>query len=167
MKNTKRKVIIYSIVGVLVAGLVGFGIWRIIDLNGEVSDLQAQLDSTTEELNSLKSDLVQDPNTAVSRIQQEQNSSILEEIALVYAIPENETPTIATVQDITKLADQPFFEGAENGDILVVFDSSSQAILYRPSSKQLVKVGPISTGTQNAETPAQPSGTTPEPSPEE
>ncbi len=139
--------IIVAAVSLLVIGGAAFGVWKVFDMRSEISTLKTDLDNSNSELENLKNDIVTDPNSVVSRLQQEQNSSILEEIAQVYAVPEDETPTIATVEDISKLADQPFFEGAENGDILVVFDKSAQAILYRPSTQKLVKVGPISSGT--------------------
>ncbi len=145
----KRKAIIFVSVAVLAVGAVGFGVWTIIDQRNEISSLQTSLDEKNAELDALKRDIVSNPNDAVSRLQQEQNATILDEIRQVYAIPEGETPTIATVEDVTKLTDQPFFEGAENGDILVVLNDSSQAVLYRPSTKQLVKVGPISAGAQS------------------
>ena len=161
MRNKKRKSYIYIIVATISIALIGAGVWYIFDLRSEVSSLENSLSLANTELDDLKKDIVTDPSSAVTRLQQQQNASILEEIASVYALPSDETPTIATVQDITKLTDQPFFEGAENGDILVVFDQSSQALLYRPSTKQLVKVGPISVGNETPSTPA--AQQTPEP----
>lgn len=162
MRNKKRKPYIYIILATISVAVIGAGVWYIFDLRSEVSSLQNSLALANTELDDLKKDIVTDPNSAVTRLQQQQNASILEEIASVYALPSDETPTIATVQDITKLTDQPFFEGAENGDILVVFDQSSQALLYRPSTKQLVKVGPISVGEETPSTPAA-TQSTPEP----
>lgn len=150
--SSKKKKIIAYVGVVLLLTAVGIGVWQYLELRSDNKNLQTQLDEVSNELDTLKSDLVTDPNTAVSKIQQEQNSSILDAIAEVYAIPEDETPTIATVQDVSKLQDQAFFEGAQNGDILVVFSNSSQAILYRPETKQLVKVGPISTGATEGTT---------------
>ncbi len=150
--SSKKKKSVQYIVAVVLLGLIAAGVWQYLELRNENQELQTTLNEKTAELDELKSELVTDPNTAVSKIQQEQNSSILDEISKVYAIPEDETPTIATVQDVSKLADQTFFEGAQNGDILVVFSNSSQAVLYRPDTKQLVKVGPISTGASNEQT---------------
>lgn len=161
MRNKKRKQLIFTIITIIILAFVGFGVWYIFDLRTEVASLQSSLNQTNTELEELKKDIVTDPNSAVSRLQQQQNASILEEIAAVYALPDDEAPTIATVQDITKLTDQPFFEGAENGDILVVFDASSQALLYRPSTKQLVKVGPISVGEESPNVSTAPRDTEP------
>ncbi len=146
MSTTKKKnakVGIWILVIVLLLGAAGYGVWRILQLRSELNQKETTLQQTNEELETLKKDIVTDPNSAVLRLQQEQNAAILEEVGEVYTIPEGETPTVATVQDITKLTDQPFFDGAQNGDILIVFDESGQAILYRPSDKKLVKVGPI------------------------
>lgn len=142
-KKKSTKTLLVTLVILLIAGGAGYSTWRILQLRDNVQELETSLQATNEELDTLKQDIVTDPNTAVLRLQQEQNAAILEEVGEVYAIPEGETPTIATVQDITKLTDQPFFDGAENGDVLIVFDESGQAILYRPSDKKLVKVGPI------------------------
>lgn len=67
------------------------------------------------------------------------------EIAKVARIPENETPSIATITDVSKLKDQPFFKDAKNGDILLVFNSSGKAILYDPKNKKIVDVTTLST----------------------
>ncbi len=147
-RSAKRKKILIATLVAVVLAAIGVGIWQFLDLRSRNSTLQMQLDEKTSELETLRQDLITDPNTAVSKIQQEQNASILDAIAEVYAVPDNETPTIATVQDVSKLKDQPFFNGAQNGDILVVFSESSQAVLYRPETKQLVKVGPISNAAQ-------------------
>lgn len=142
-KKKNAKVLITLLISLVVIGGAGYSTWRIMQLRTEVADVQSSLADVNNELEALKSDIVTNPDTVVLGLQQEKNATILKEVGEVYAIPEDETPTIATVQDISKLTDQPFFDGAENGDILIVFDESGQAILYRPSEKKLVKVGPI------------------------
>lgn len=49
------------------------------------------------------------------------------------ALPQGETPTIATVTNKNKLDDQPFFKQVENGDKILIYPRARQAILYRPS----------------------------------
>ena len=64
-------------------------------------------------------------------------------VALVGALmelPMDETPTVATVTDKDKLAEQPFFQKSENGDKVLIYSQSGRAILYRPSSKKIVDV---------------------------
>lgn len=75
-------------------------------------------------------------------------------------LPE-ETPQIATVTDKTKLADQPFFKKAENGDKILIFTNSGRAVLYRPRIKKVIDTTTISlTPEVSGETPT--SGTTPD-----
>jgi uncharacterized protein YneF (UPF0154 family) len=53
----------------------------------------------------------------------------------------NETPSVATISDITKLANQSIFRNAQNGDKVLIFNQSKRAIVYRPSENQIVEVG--------------------------
>jgi cytoskeletal protein RodZ len=143
MNKKRSKLTLWIPIVIILVGAIGFGVWKFIDTRTENQELQQSLDSTTQELNELKEELITNPNGAIERSQEERTAVILEEVGTLYELPEGETPTIATVQDIEKLKDQPFFSGAQNGDQLIVFDESSTAILYRPSEKRLVKVGPI------------------------
>ena len=61
-------------------------------------------------------------------------------------VPTDEEPTIATVADITKLKDQPFFIKAQNGDKVFMYAKAKKAILYRPSTGKIIEVAPITTG---------------------
>ncbi len=72
-------------------------------------------------------------------------------------LPE-ENPSIATVTDKTKLADQPFFKKAENGDKILIFTNSGRAILYRPKIKKVIDTTTISL-TPEVDS-ANPNGTT-------
>lgn len=59
-------------------------------------------------------------------------------------VPKDDTPLIAKVTNAATLASQqPFFANAQNGDELLVFPKTSQAILYSPSRDIIVNVGPI------------------------
>lgn len=52
-------------------------------------------------------------------------------------------PKIATVEDAKKLnSSQPFFENAENGDVVIVYET--EILLYRPSKDILIAVGDVS-----------------------
>lgn len=55
----------------------------------------------------------------------------------------DEIPTIATVSDKGQLLGQEFFKNAENGDKVLIYQSSGIAILYRPSIDKIINVGPV------------------------
>jgi len=68
-------------------------------------------------------------------------------VGKIFALPD-ETPTIATVTDKERLSGQKFFEKAENGDKVLLFAESKQAILYRPSENKIIQVGFININQQ-------------------
>jgi hypothetical protein len=70
-------------------------------------------------------------------------SEILAKVGRIMVIPKDEVPTVATVTDKSKLSGQLFFKKAENGDKLLIFASLKEAILYRPSTNQIVNVAPL------------------------
>lgn len=55
----------------------------------------------------------------------------------------NETPVIATVSDVAKLGSQSLFKNAQNGDKVLIFNQSKKAIVYRPSTNQIVDTGNV------------------------
>lgn len=68
----------------------------------------------------------------------------------VLELPAGETPTLATVTDREKLAEQPFFQRAENGDKVLIYSASGRAILYRPSTKKIVDMTTVNVNTNQA-----------------
>jgi len=99
--------------------------------------------------------------------------SAKEEVAAVVAkveelilLPKDEDPTLATVSDKTKLANQAFFAHAQNGDKVLIYTKSKKAYLYRPSLDKIIDVAPVNIGEQAP--PQQPVNiagkTTPSPS---
>lgn len=80
--------------------------------------------------------------------------ALIDEVGDKMELPQNETPTIATVTDVTKLADQPFFRNAKNGDKVMIFGSTKEAILYRPSIHKIIAVAPINGTVNPSVTPA-------------
>ncbi|PIR76579.1 MAG: hypothetical protein COU32_01230, partial [Candidatus Magasanikbacteria bacterium CG10_big_fil_rev_8_21_14_0_10_42_10] len=83
----------------------------------------------------------------------------LTKVSALMVLPTDEVPTLATILDKTKLQAQSFFQTAENGDKLLAFTKSMQAILYRPSTNKIIKVAPIYIDT---DTTAQSGATTQE-----
>lgn len=74
-----------------------------------------------------------------------ENAAILREIGAVYKLPADEEPSLmAAVSDKEALKKQyEFFNEAENGDYVLIYQKAGQAIIYRPAEKRIVKTGPI------------------------
>ena len=97
--------------------------------------------------------LLKNPNQA-SNVEAK---ALVSEVGKLIELPTSENPTIATVSDVTKLADQPFFAKAKNGDRVLVYTQAKMLILYRPSINKIITVGttnnvPITAQTQPAQT---------------
>ncbi len=67
---------------------------------------------------------------------------LVEEIGSHILLPD-EVPTIATVSDVSLLADQPFFAHAKNGDKVLLFRVSNKAVLYDPEAKKVLEMGSL------------------------
>lgn len=80
-----------------------------------------------------------DPNI----IAQKETDVLKKSLSSIMDVP-NEEPSIATVIDVEKIKDQPFFSKAQNGDKVIVYASAKQAILFRPSAKKIINVAPVS-----------------------
>ncbi len=89
-------------------------------------------------------------------------------IGAMIELPQGEAPTLATVTDREKLAEQPFFQKSENGDKVLIYSASGRAILYRPSTQKIVDVTTVNVNPapQTSETAgvtaAMPAGDTPD-----
>ncbi len=92
----------------------------------------------------------QDPD-ALAVKEAEDLVSVVEKLII---LPKDEVPTIATVSDPTKLADQPFFAKAKVGDKVLLFSQAKKAYLYDPVAHRILEVAPINldgtTGDPNA-----------------
>lgn len=86
---------------------------------------------------------------------QEEVKKYVGEIGKLMDLPVNETPTVATIIDITKLADQSFFKRGKNGDKVLLYPNNQKAILYDPGAKRIIEVGPFNPGTATASASAQ------------
>ena len=78
----------------------------------------------------------------------EQNlADLLEKVKAHMILPEGEEPVVATISDVEALLENnAFFEGAQNGDRVIVYAEAQQAIVYSPTRDLIVSVGPVVTG---------------------
>lgn len=113
----------------LVGGIITFLIMDRAELKNEVNQLSAQ--------------------TKEQASQADEARQLSQEVGKLIELPNNETPTIATVVDAEKVNNQAFFKDAQNGDKVLLYASSSKAILYRPSTQKIIEVAPINLGQDN------------------
>ena len=76
-------------------------------------------------------------------IQKKELQQAADQIGKLMVLPADETPTLATVSDPTKLSDQAFFAHAQKGDQVLIYMQSHKAILYRPSIHKIIEVAPV------------------------
>ena len=95
---------------------------------------------------------IQDQNAKIERLSdpqqaaKEEAAKVKDLVAALADVPADETPTIATVNDATKLKSQAFFKNAQNGDKVLIFTKEKKAYLYRPSTNKIIEVAPINIG---------------------
>lgn len=94
-------------------------------------------------------------------VAQAETAKLVSTVGKLITLPTDETPSVATVTDKAKLADQPFFAKSENGDKVLIYTNAKKAILFRPSTDKIIEVMPISFSDTAATTP------TPTPAPAE
>lgn len=72
-------------------------------------------------------------------------------------LPENETPLVASIVDADVLQqEQPFYQGAQNGDQLLIYGESLRAIIYSPSRNIIVNAGPVELPQEPRRAPVAP-----------
>ncbi len=84
---------------------------------------------------------------ALWRHQRQPNSvaSLVREVGRVTVLPAQETPVVSTVVDKQHVT-QAFLASAKNGDKVLLYYQAQKAIVYRPSTHQVITIGPITQG---------------------
>ncbi|MDO8269231.1 MAG: LytR C-terminal domain-containing protein [Candidatus Levybacteria bacterium] len=93
-------------------------------------------------------------NSKNSQLNSGEIEALVKEVGEKVALPVGEVPTIATVSDIEKLAGQPFFKNAQNGDKVLIYASTKEAILYRPSIGKVISMAPVNNPEAAVPTPS-------------
>jgi len=93
-----------------------------------------------------------------------EKKEVLEKLSKLMVLPEGD-PVLFKVSDQEQMRkQQAFFKDTMNDDVLLVFQQSSKAIIYRPSTNLVVNVGPINfdQNQEAAKTTTNTTVTTPE-----
>lgn len=70
-------------------------------------------------------------------------AQMVETVGKLMELPADESPNLATVTDIEKIKDQPFFARSQNGDKVLFYLKWGKAIMYRPSTHKIIDVTEI------------------------
>jgi hypothetical protein len=73
-----------------------------------------------------------------------ENQQLLKEVSKLAVVPKDEVPSVTTVVDTTKV-NQEFLRIAKKGDKVLLYFQEGRAIVYRPSTHQIVNMGPLET----------------------
>lgn len=84
-----------------------------------------------------------------------ETAKLVATVGKLIELPVNETPTIATVSDKSKLSGQQFFANAQNGDKVLIYSQAKKAILYRPSTNKIIEVAPINLAPSPSVSPTE------------
>lgn len=79
-------------------------------------------------------------------------ADVLEKISRIIELPQGETPTLATVSDVSKLSGQKFFEKAQNGDKVLIYTQASTAYLFRPVTGKVINVSQLNIQNESQKT---------------
>jgi hypothetical protein len=74
--------------------------------------------------------------------QQTRANDLTAKVAKLAELPD-EQPIVSLIDDISKLSSQSFFDDAENGDAVLIFETAGRAIIYRETENRIIKDGPL------------------------
>ena len=103
--------------------------------------------NTQEKLNALSS--IEGQQALVKQ----EIAQLVKKMSQHIVLPEGEEPTLATITDIDALVEeQPFYEGASNGDKILIYEKAKKGFVYDPVRDLIVNVGPVFVeGEENGE----------------
>lgn len=72
--------------------------------------------------------------------------TLVRKVGKLMILPDDETPTIATVSDPEALRDQAFFVDSKVGDKVLIYSNSKKAILFDPKQNKIINIAPLNAG---------------------
>lgn len=80
-----------------------------------------------------------------------QSQEMIKKVGKLILLPKDEEPTVATINDQSKLSGQPFFAQAKKGDIVLLYtEKAKKAFLYRPETNMIINVAPLTISNNNS-----------------
>ncbi len=89
-----------------------------------------------------------DTRSKLVNIKDTEVQNLVSEINKYLELP-NETPTMATISEASKLKDQVFFKNAQNGDKVLIYSQAGRALLYRPSTHKVIEYSRVNLNTND------------------
>lgn len=129
-KNDNKKIIIAVVAGLVLLAVCAFGVYAYKYVQNQ----------------NAKIERLSDPQQAAK----DETSRVKALVEKLVDLPTDESPTVFTVNDASKLKSQSFFNKAENGDKVLIFTKAKKAYLYRPSTNKLIEAAPINIGDSQA-----------------
>jgi hypothetical protein len=90
----------------------------------------------------VKAKFTKDPNLE----NQKQIEETVAKVGKLIALPEDETPTLAVVNDPAVLTNQAFFAHAKAGDVVLLYTAAQKVFLYNPQANIIVEVASLNLG---------------------
>lgn len=87
-------------------------------------------------------------STSVESAQVTEIQKLVKQVTKIALVPNDETPTLATVSDVEALRGQAFFVDAIEGDKVLIYTNAKKAVLYRPNINKVINIAPLNLGNQ-------------------
>lgn len=86
----------------------------------------------------------------------EEKKVVLDQLRKLMVLPEGDPVLFKVSNEEVMRQQQAFFKDAKNDDVLLVFQESGKAIIFRPSENMIVNAGPVNFDqNQNPTTPTK------------
>lgn len=75
---------------------------------------------------------------------EEEIKKIVARVSQIAVLPQDELPQVGIINNPTQLKNQPFFENAQAGDLLLIYKRTGKVYIYDPALHKIVNIGPYS-----------------------
>lgn len=74
---------------------------------------------------------------------EEEKKAVLDQLSKLMVLPEGDPVLFKVSNEEVMRQQQAFFKDTKNDDVLLVFQESGKAIIFRPSQNMIVNAGPV------------------------